>query len=185
MEIDAESHVLVWLWQFGKTSAFWIFSNGAGLPALQVEEKSLAAILSMRNSAGQTIIRFSVASAGQTQYRQCLAAIATAVQSGWPIEIAISAKRVVSRPGRALISGKHQMSFTVIDDFCHNPDKNSLPLLPDPPRHFPGRVIAFFQPNGFGPNKKNGCRACSGFSRTLATTTMPYLWRSGLFWRHG
>jgi UDP-N-acetylmuramate--alanine ligase len=40
---------------------------------------------------------------------------------------------------------------TVIDDFGHNPDKIAATL--STLRAFPGRLLAFFQPHGFGPLK--------------------------------
>lgn len=42
----------------------------------------------------------------------------------------------------------HKNGITVIDDFAHNPDKvaASLKAL----KHFPGRLLIFFQPHGYG-----------------------------------
>ena len=42
-----------------------------------------------------------------------------------------------------------QGGVTVIDDFGHNPDKIAATL--DTLHAFPGRVLAFFQPHGYGP----------------------------------
>jgi UDP-N-acetylmuramate-alanine ligase len=42
---------------------------------------------------------------------------------------------------------------TVIDDFAHNPDKIAAALETAHGRSGPGRVLAFFQPHGFGPTR--------------------------------
>jgi len=56
--------------------------------------------------------------------------------------------------------------ITVIDDFGHNPDKIAATL--STMRAFPGRIIAFFQPHGFGPLKKMGQELAQTFANELA-----------------
>lgn len=56
--------------------------------------------------------------------------------------------------------------ITVIDDFGHNPDKIAATL--STMRAFPGRIIAFFQPHGFGPLKKMGSQLAQTFANELA-----------------
>jgi UDP-N-acetylmuramate--alanine ligase len=53
----------------------------------------------------------------------------------------------------------------VIDDFGHNPDKVSATLAAL--KQFPGRVLAFFQPHGFGPLRKMGRELAAAFARHL------------------
>ena len=55
--------------------------------------------------------------------------------------------------------------ITVIDDFGHNPDKiaATLSTLHD----FPGRVLAMFQPHGFGPLRKMRREFAETFARHL------------------
>ena len=56
-------------------------------------------------------------------------------------------------------------NITVIDDFGHNPDKISATL--DTLKAFPGRIIAFFQPHGFGPLRVMGKELADVFAAKL------------------
>ncbi|HEX2794030.1 MAG TPA: cyanophycin synthetase, partial [Croceicoccus sp.] len=53
----------------------------------------------------------------------------------------------------------------VIDDFGHNPDKVRATLRTL--RMHPGRVIAFFQPHGFGPIRQMGQELARVFAEEL------------------
>jgi UDP-N-acetylmuramate--alanine ligase len=55
--------------------------------------------------------------------------------------------------------------ITVIDDFGHNPDKIAATLKTM--RAFPGRIIAFFQPHGYGPLKVMGKELAQTFAEIL------------------
>jgi UDP-N-acetylmuramate--alanine ligase len=54
---------------------------------------------------------------------------------------------------------------TVIDDFGHNPEKCAATLRTL--RATPGRVIAFFQPHGFGPLRQMGTELAHTFAHEL------------------
>jgi UDP-N-acetylmuramate--alanine ligase len=51
------------------------------------------------------------------------------------------------------------------DDFGHNPDKTAATLATL--KAFPGRVIAFFQPHGYGPIKVMGQELAGVFASKL------------------
>jgi UDP-N-acetylmuramate--alanine ligase len=55
--------------------------------------------------------------------------------------------------------------ITVIDDFGHNPDKTAATLATL--KAFPGRVIAFFQPHGYGPIRVMGQELAGVFAKML------------------
>jgi UDP-N-acetylmuramate--alanine ligase len=55
--------------------------------------------------------------------------------------------------------------ITVIDDFGHNPDKIGATL--DTLHAFPGRVLAMFQPHGFGPLRTMGSELIACFAEKL------------------
>ena len=55
---------------------------------------------------------------------------------------------------------------TVIDDFGHNPEKCAATLRTL--RQHPGRVIAFFQPHGYGPLRQMGAELAQTFADELA-----------------
>ena len=55
--------------------------------------------------------------------------------------------------------------ITVIDDFGHNPDKIAATLATL--KAFPGRIIAFFQPHGYGPIRVMGAELAGVFADML------------------
>ena len=55
---------------------------------------------------------------------------------------------------------------TVIDDFGHNPDKIAATLRTL--HAFPGRLLLFFQPHGYGPLRKMGDELVAGLRRDMA-----------------
>ena len=55
--------------------------------------------------------------------------------------------------------------ITVIDDFGHNPDKTAATLATL--KAFPGRIIAFFQPHGYGPIRVMGNELAAVFAKHL------------------
>ncbi|QLC23768.1 UDP-N-acetylmuramate--alanine ligase [Parasphingopyxis algicola] len=55
---------------------------------------------------------------------------------------------------------------TVIDDFGHNPDKIAATLKTL--HAFPGRLLVFFQPHGYGPLKKMGDELIACFADNLS-----------------
>jgi UDP-N-acetylmuramate--alanine ligase len=63
------------------------------------------------------------------------------------------------------IVGTSPSGITVIDDFGHNPDKVSATLATLKPH--PGRVIAFFQPHGYGPLRQMGAELAQVFATKL------------------
>jgi UDP-N-acetylmuramate--alanine ligase len=58
-----------------------------------------------------------------------------------------------------------QNNITVIDDFGHNPDKIAATLATL--KAFPGRIIAFFQPHGYGPIRVMGSELAAVFADML------------------
>lgn len=69
---------------------------------------------------------------------------------------------------------------TIIDDFAHNPDKIEATL--HTLKESGGRVIAIFQPHGFGPTKMMKQGLISAFSESLSETDillMPEIYYAG------
>ena len=63
------------------------------------------------------------------------------------------------------IVGTSSSGVTVIDDFGHNPEKAAATLRTL--KSHPGRVLAFFQPHGYGPLKQMGAELAETFAREL------------------
>jgi UDP-N-acetylmuramate--alanine ligase len=61
----------------------------------------------------------------------------------------------------------------VIDDFGHNPEKCAATLRTL--KAHPGRVIAFFQPHGYGPLKQMGHELAEVFARLLGPDDLTIL----------
>ena len=55
--------------------------------------------------------------------------------------------------------------MTVIDDFGHNPEKCAATL--NTLKAHPGRIIAFFQPHGYGPLRQMGRELAETFAQLL------------------
>lgn len=103
---------------------------------------------------------------GRHNLYNALAAIAGAVATGVPIAAAVSALASFTGIARRFdIIGTSRSGITVIDDFGHNPEKCAATLRTL--KAHPGRVIAFFQPHGYGPLRQMGSELAQVFAREL------------------
>ncbi len=95
-----------------------------------------------------------------------LAAIAGCNAAGVPVADAVRALASFEGLARRFdIIGTSPSGITVIDDFGHNPDKVSATLATL--KAHPGRVIAFFQPHGYGPLRQMGAELAEVMARLL------------------
>lgn len=95
-----------------------------------------------------------------------LAAIAAASAAGIGVGHAAYALRSFAGLGRRFdVIGTSAQGSTVIDDFGHNPEKCAATLRTLKASH--GRVIAFFQPHGYGPLRQMGEELAATFAREL------------------
>jgi len=102
---------------------------------------------------------------GRHNIANALAAIAASVALG--VSVAQAVRSVESFCGLARrfdIVGTAN-DITVIDDFGHNPDKIAATLATM--KAFPGRIIAFFQPHGYGPIRVMGAELAYVFADML------------------
>jgi len=100
-------------------------------------------------------VRFDLPLPGLHNVSNTLAAAAAAREAGVPFSLAADALRGyrgVSRRFNVLGTAR---GVTVIDDFAHNPDKLRAALAAAHLRAdaHDGRVLAFFQPHGYGPTR--------------------------------
>ena len=103
---------------------------------------------------------------GRHNLSNALAAIAGAVATGVPIAAAVKALASFTGIARRFdIIGTSASGVTVIDDFGHNPEKCAATLRTL--KAHPGRVIAFFQPHGYGPLRQMGHELAEVFAREL------------------
>ncbi|MDR7102515.1 glutamate ligase domain-containing protein [Croceicoccus sp. BE223] len=103
---------------------------------------------------------------GRHNLSNALAAIAGAVAAGVAVGDAVAALAGFSGLARRFdVVGTSTSGIAVIDDFGHNPDKVRATLRTL--RMHPGRVIAFFQPHGFGPIRQMGQELAQVFAEEL------------------
>lgn len=103
---------------------------------------------------------------GRHNLSNALAAIAGGVAAGVPTAKAVAALASFEGLARRFnIIGTSGSGITVIDDFGHNPEKCAATLRTL--KSHPGRVIAFFQPHGYGPLRQMGHELAETFAREL------------------
>jgi len=103
---------------------------------------------------------------GRHNLSNALAAIAGAVAAGVSVAKAVAALATFEGLARRFdIIGTSESGITVIDDFGHNPEKCAATLRTL--KTHPGRVIAFFQPHGFGPLLQMGHELAETFAEQL------------------
>ncbi|MEY4721959.1 MAG: hypothetical protein RIQ46_1684 [Pseudomonadota bacterium] len=125
---------------------------------------SLAATVTDRADGSTHALSLKVP--GRHNLANALAAIAGCLAAGVPVVDAVAALGSFAGLARRFdIVGTSPGGVTVIDDFGHNPEKCAATLKTL--KSHPGRVIAFFQPHGFGPLRQMGHELAEVFARLL------------------
>ena len=98
------------------------------------------------------LVKFTVPLPGRHNMENALAATAAALQAG--VSLRTCADALSSFPG---VFRRHQIlgtfnGVTLVDDFAHNPAKISASIK-SAQSFTSGRVLAWFQPHGFGPTR--------------------------------
>jgi len=108
----------------------------------------------------------ALAMPGRHNLANALAAIAGAHAAGVPVSQAVQAlSRFQGLARRFDLIGTSPSGISVIDDFGHNPEKCAATLRTL--KSQPGRVIAFFQPHGYGPLRQMGHELARVFAGLL------------------
>ncbi len=103
---------------------------------------------------------------GMHNLSNALAAIAAVHAAGIDVGRAVYALRNFAGLARRFdVVGSTDSGISVIDDFGHNPEKCAATLRTL--KATPGRVIAFFQPHGYGPLRQMGEELAGTFAREL------------------
>ncbi|HMP56544.1 MAG TPA: Mur ligase family protein [Novosphingobium sp.] len=103
---------------------------------------------------------------GRHNLSNALAAIAACAAAGVPVADSVAALASYAGLARRFDAiGTSPSDITVIDDFGHNPEKCAATLATL--KAHPGRVIAFFQPHGYGPLRQMGAELAETFARLL------------------
>ena len=111
---------------------------------------------------------------GRHNLANALASIAATSAAGVPVSQAVAALGSFAGLARRFdIVGVSPSGIAVIDDFGHNPDKVSATLATL--KAHPGRVIAFFQPHGYGPLRQMGNELAHVFAGMLGPEDLTIL----------
>jgi len=152
----------------GNCVSFGVTSPDAAIgvaPGSVVEgDAGIAATVEDRAGGGTYLL--TLRQPGLHNLSNALAAVAGAHAAGVPVGDAVAALAGFKGLARRFdILGTSPSGVTVIDDFGHNPEKCAATLRTLKSR--PGRVIAFFQPHGYGPLRQMGAELAQTFASLL------------------
>ncbi|MDJ0943955.1 MAG: Mur ligase family protein [Kiloniellales bacterium] len=157
---DAETTALAIGIPADKAITFSLSDPAAGLVAgsLAPAPEGIAFTVTETETGRSAEVRLQVP--GRHNAANALAALAAAQACGLSLEAAATALGSFAGLRRRLELVGQAQGVTVIDDFAHNPDKIEATLATL--HAFPGRLLALFQPHGFGPLRKmkDGFIAC-------------------------
>ncbi|NNC60311.1 MAG: UDP-N-acetylmuramate--alanine ligase [Erythrobacter sp.] len=133
--------------------------------------RQAALVVDRRDGGGHPLVLHMP---GRHNLSNALAAIAGANAAGVPVNEAVSALAQFKGLARRFdIVGTSASGVTVIDDFGHNPEKCAATLRTL--KAHPGRVLAFFQPHGYGPLRQMGSELAETFASELGTDDLTLL----------
>jgi UDP-N-acetylmuramate--alanine ligase len=148
----------------GRGTTFSLSDPEADFAAADIVEEPLAIAFTARAGGDSAAVRLRVP--GRHNAANALAALAAAGAAGVPLAQAAEAlSRFEGLRRRFDIVGSRG-GITVIDDFGHNPDKIAATLATL--HAFPGRLLVFFQPHGYGPLRQLGRELVATFASGLA-----------------
>lgn len=139
------------------------FGEGADFRAAAIEEAPVNSRFTLITGGEEFAVTLKVP--GRHNIANALAAIAAASAAGVPVQQSVAAIAGFAGLARRFDVVGTVNGISVIDDFGHNPDKIAATLKTM--KAFPGRIIAFFQPHGFGPIHKMGAELAQVFADIL------------------
>jgi UDP-N-acetylmuramate--alanine ligase len=117
--------------------------------------------------------RLKLAVPGRHNLSNALAAIASAMEFGIGLEQSCAILADFTGIKRRMEIVGAARGVTVIDDFAHNPDKIAATL--ETLKSFPGRVLLFFQPHGYGFLKVVGPELGQAFASCMDENDQLYM----------
>jgi UDP-N-acetylmuramate--alanine ligase len=148
--------------------SFGIASHDADIAVVpgSIEQGPFSIHASLIDNRSGESARLTLPLPGQHNLSNALAAIAAASAAGIALKTSVSALESFKGLARRFdVIGTSSNGITVIDDFGHNPEKCAATLRTL--KANAGRVIAFFQPHGFGPLKQMGDELAQTFAAEL------------------
>jgi UDP-N-acetylmuramate--alanine ligase len=137
-----------------------------GVAAETIEDTASGIRAVLIDRRDDTIHPLALAMPGRHNLSNALAAVAGAVAAGVSVHDACVALTTFKGLARRFdVIGTSPGGVTVIDDFGHNSEKCRATLRTL--KAHPGRVIAFFQPHGYGPLRQMGHELARTFADEL------------------
>ncbi|MEO0871924.1 MAG: Mur ligase family protein [Pseudomonadota bacterium] len=131
-----------------------------------IEESAFGISAAIVDNRSREVFPLIVPMPGLHNLSNALAAIAAVSAAGIDVKSAAYALRSFKGLARRFdVVGTSASGITMIDDFGHNPEKCAATLRTL--KATPGRVLAFFQPHGYGPLKQMGHELAETFAREL------------------
>ncbi len=150
-----------------ETISFGIESIDARISVDGFSEGQTGTIATIVDRAEGTSQELQLTMPGRHNLSNALAAIAGALAAGVPMATSVAALANFKGLARRFdIVGTSPSGITVIDDFGHNPEKVAATL--HTLKSQAGRVIALFQPHGYGPLRQMGHELAQVFARLFA-----------------
>ncbi|HEY0113864.1 MAG TPA: Mur ligase family protein [Allosphingosinicella sp.] len=144
--------------------SFSLEDPSADFAASAIEEEPLAVSFTVTGGGEQAQVRLQVP--GRHNVSNALAALASASAAGVPLRTAADALSGFTGLRRRFDVIGTRGGITVIDDFGHNPDKIAATLATC--HAFPGRLLIFFQPHGYGPLRAMRGALCAAFADNMS-----------------
>ena len=143
---------------------FSLSDASADYLASDIVEEPLAVRFSV-TAPGAAAVPVRVEMPGRHNVANALAALAAAVAAGVSLQAAAAALAGFQGLRRRFEVVGTRGGITVIDDFGHNPDKIAATLRTL--HAFPGRLLLFFQPHGYGPLRTMGRELVQAFAEEM------------------
>ena len=143
------------------------FSKHAALQATDIVEYPDSVTFTVTHHPAKIACAARLAVPGRHNVSNALAAIGTALRAGIGLSEAAAALAGFSGLKRRMETVGSAGGVTVIDDFGHNPDKIAATL--SALHAFPGRLLIYFQPHGYGPLKQMGRELADSFIANMNT----------------
>jgi UDP-N-acetylmuramate--alanine ligase len=157
---DAETKELAADLPAGKLRTYSFVDEKADLFGSEIVEEPFA----ISFKAGDVPVRLQIP--GRHNAANALAALAAAEAAGVPLAQGAAALAGFTGLRRRFELVGEAGGVAVIDDFAHNPDKLAATL--GTLHAFPGRLLLFFQPHGFGPLRTMKEELIAGFAAEMA-----------------
>ena len=152
----------------GQSVSFGIEADDADISVEPgtIERMPFGIASTLRDNRDGASARLDLPMPGMHNLSNALAAVAAASAAGIALDNAVrSLAKFKGLARRFDVVGTSASGITVIDDFGHNPEKCAATLRTL--KSSPGRVIAFFQPHGYGPLQQMGDELAQTFAAEL------------------